>query len=229
MDNQKPIVELELYLIRHGQSRGNAGFDVENISLKDSNDSYLTDIGIEQAQRAGFALKDISFDSVYSSALLRAVQTATEIIKKQSDQKPLHILPYLTEMGIDPEYKGAGMDEIKSIYPEAKMADGLPENEQLIYHNSSEDEEGMFNRAEKAVSYLRERHKSGEKIAVINHGAFMTYAVFTIMGYTQCPVFDVSFKNTAVTKVVFYKEGTNKYGDIVFEYINSTNHLTNSY
>ena len=30
-----------------------------------------------------------------------------------------------------------------------------------------------------------------------------------------------------LTKVKFYKKGTNKYGDIVFEYINSTAHLLN--
>ena len=34
-------------------------------------------------------------------------------------------------------------------------------------------------------------------------------------------------KNTGVTKVTIYKKGTNKYGDIVFEFINDTSHLYN--
>ena len=29
MEKQKPVIELELYLIRHGQSQGNVGYDKE--------------------------------------------------------------------------------------------------------------------------------------------------------------------------------------------------------
>ena len=36
--------------------------------------------------------------------------------------------------------------------------------------------------------------------------------------------FDIDFHNTGITKVVFYQKGTNKYGDIVFEYLNKTTH-----
>ena len=38
---------------------------------------------------------------------------------------------------------------------------------------------------------------------------------------------DLDFKNTGVTKVTIYKKDTNKYGDIVFEFINDTSHLAN--
>ncbi|MBQ8015351.1 MAG: hypothetical protein IJ264_04090, partial [Clostridia bacterium] len=58
-----------------------------------------------------------------------------------------------------------------------------------------------------------------------NHAAFMTFLVFSIMGFKKSPIFDIDFHNTNITKVTFYKEGTNKYGDIVFEYINNTVHL----
>lgn len=229
MENQKPIVELELYLIRHGQSMGNAGYGRDNLTLKESNDPYLTELGISQAQKAGNALSGINFDAVYSSALLRAVQTATEIINKQPEEKELNILPFLTEVGISPEYHGAGMEEIKQICPKAKLADGITEIDPLVYHNTFDNENELFERAEKAIDYLRSRYKSGEKVAVINHAAYMTFVVFSIMGYKNCPVYDINFQNTSITKVVFYKEGTNKYGDIVFEYINATNHLTDKY
>ena len=230
MENHKPIAELELYLIRHGQSMGNAGYGRDNLTLKEENDPYLTELGIFQAQKAGEALSGINFDAVYSSALLRAVQTATEIIKKQPEEKILNILPLLTEVGVTPEYNGAGMDEIMQIYPHAKLADGLTENDPLVYCNTFEDEKVLFERAEKTLDHLRSRYKNGEKVAVINHAAFMTFVVFSIMGYkNHCPLYDISFSNTAITKVIFYKEGTNKYGDIVFEYINATNHLTDKY
>ncbi len=230
MEKHNPIKELELYIIRHGQSMGNAGYNKENLTLKESNDPYLTELGISQAQKAGEALADVHFNDIYSSALLRAVQTAAEIIKKQPEQIPLNILPLLTEVSINPDYKGAGMDEIKSICSSAGFADGISEAEPLVCHNDYYDEAGLFERAKKSLEYLRTKYVNGEKVAVVCHAAFMTFLVFYIMGYENAvPVYDVDFSNTSVTKVVFYKKGTNKYGDIVFEYINSTKHLNNKY
>lgn len=59
-----------LYMIRHGESvanhiRGHAGWA----------QVPLTPLGIEQAQAAGERLKDISFDRIITSDLLRAKQT----------------------------------------------------------------------------------------------------------------------------------------------------------
>ncbi len=225
MENIKPIVELELYLIRHGESHGNAGYGRDNLTLKEENDPYLTEKGIAQAKAAGVHLADIDFDAFYSSGLLRAVQTATEIMKKQSDEKTLNIHPLLTEVGISPEYGGAGMDEICRICPSAALAPDVSESDPFVYHSNFENENEMFERAEKFIKHLRERYNSGEKLAVVSHAAFMTFIVFYIMGFRDAvPAFDISFKNTGVTRVVFYKEGTNKYGDTVFEYINDTSH-----
>ncbi len=230
MEKIKPVKELELYLIRHGQSMGNAGYDKTDLTLKEENDPYLTPLGVTQAEKAGEALAKIQFDAVYSSALLRAVRTATEIIKKQPHIIPLRINPLLTEMNVNPEYKGAGMDEILEICGFAELTEGINENDSLVCCNKSDDEIGLFERAEKAIKILRNQYNKGEKIALVCHAAIMTYFVFYIMGYEKSvPLFDVNFSNTSVTKVIFYKEGTNKYGDVVFEYINSTRHLETEY
>ena len=230
MENTKPVKELELYLIRHGQSMGNVGYDKSDLTLKEENDPYLTPLGITQAEKVGEALADIQFDAVYSSALLRAVRTATEIIKRQRNVIPLKITPLLTEMNVNPEYKGAGMDEILEICGFAELAEGINENDSLVCCNDSDDEIGLFERAEKAIKLLRSQYNKGEKVALVCHAAIMTYLTFYIMGYEKSvPLFDINFSNTSVTKIIFYKEGTNKYGDIVFEYINSTVHLDNKY
>lgn len=225
MENHKPIVELELYLIRHGQSRGNAGYGRDDITLKESNDPYLTELGVSQAKKLGGFLSDTQFDAVYSSALLRAVQTANEVIKCQGEEKTLNILPLLTEVSISCDYRIDNLDEIRSICPTAELADGVSTNDPLLYHNEYEDEDGMFKRAAKAIDYLRSHYQNGEKVAVVAHAAFLTFVVFSLMGFKEVPVFDIDFSNTGVTKVVLYKHGTNKYGDIIFEHINSTAHL----
>ncbi|MBQ8015768.1 MAG: histidine phosphatase family protein, partial [Clostridia bacterium] len=167
MENN-PVKELELYIIRHGQSTGNAGYGRDDLTIKEANDPYLTEKGVSQAQAAGKYLSSTDFDAVYSSALLRAVQTANEIIKAQPSEKVLYIQPLLTEMGVQPEYKGAGMEEITGICPTAQLAEGLTENDPLVFHNPGSDEDGLFERAEKIIAYLRERYKNGEKVAVVN-------------------------------------------------------------
>lgn len=227
MDNQTPIKELELYIIRHGQSKGNAGYEGKtDLTEKERHDSMLTEKGIEQANKAGRYLSSVEFDAVFSSGMLRAAQTATEILKYQQKTKTLNILPILCEMMIAPGYDGVTVDELKEINPEAVLAADVDPDSPMIYHNAADDEAGTYERAEKALAYLREHFRNGEKVAVVSHAAFITYLVFSLMGFSKkAPVFDIDFNNTSITKVKLYKEGTNKYGDIVFEVINDTAHL----
>ena len=226
MADTKPIIELEFYIIRHGQSMGNIKRDINGLSHTELHDPRLTELGKKQAVACGERFKNIEFDSVYSSALLRAVETATEIIKKQSEEKILKVLPYLTEAGVSEEYCHSSFDEINKINKNAVLADDVDPTKSLFYYNSTSDESDLFERAEKALSYIKAHQREGEKIAVVSHAAFITYLVFSLMGYKEvCPLFDLDFKNTGVTKVTIYKKGTNKYGDIVFEFINDTSHL----
>lgn len=228
MENTTPVLELELFLIRHGQSMGNAGYDKEDLTLKEMNDPYLTEKGLDQADRLGKYLSGIGFDAVYSSALLRAVQTSSGLMKHQEEKKSVNILPELCEISIDPEYHGAGIEELKEIYPLTQMAPDLPPDSPMVYHNLFEDEEGMFKRAESTIEYLRNRYKNGEKVAVVAHAAFLTFFIFSLMGFEKnCPIFDIDLENTGITRVCIYKHGTNKYGDIIFKIINDTAHLKN--
>lgn len=227
MENTTPIKELELYIIRHGQSMGNAGYSKTDLTEKEMHDPVLTEKGINQADNAGKYLRGIDFDAVISSAMLRAVQTATGILMHQQIQKTLNILPLACEMIFAPEYKGVTMEEIKTINPNAVLAPDVSPDSPMIYSNTvNNDEAGTYERAGKVLDYLREHYKNGEKVALVSHAAFITYIVFTLMGFKEkSPCFDIDFDNTGITKVTFYKQGTNKYGDTVFSFINDTAHL----
>lgn len=229
MDNIKPVIELELYIIRHGESMGNIGYNGRtDLSLKEAVDPVLSEKGIKQAVAAGEFLSETKFDAVYSSALMRAVRTAGEIIKRQAEEKNLYIHPVYTEMGIPEEYHAVSLDELCLLCNSAVIADGVDPASKLMESTAGSDEKGLFERGARAVEYLRSKYKNGEKVAVVSHAAFITYMVFYIMGYSEkVPAFDIDFNNTGITKVTFYKKGTNKYGDTVFEYINSTSHLLN--
>ena len=228
MSDTKPIKELELYIIRHGQSKGNIERITDGLSHEELHDPKLTELGKNQAVACGERFKNTEFDAVYSSALLRAVETATEIIKKQPNAKTLKVLPYLTEAGVSPEYSHSSFTEIHKINENAVLADDIDPTQSLFYYNKMSDESDLFERAQKALDYIRSHQKQGEKIAIVSHAAFITYLVYSLMGYKkECPLYDLDFKNTGVTKVTIYKKGTNKYGDIVFEFINDCSHLYN--
>ncbi len=227
MEKQKPIVELELYLIRHGQSQGNVGYNKEDLTPQERHDPILTEKGVKQAQLAGKHLSNIDFDRVYSSGLLRAIRTATEILKEQSAEKPLYIFPHLAEAGLSDEYETT-LETIHKINPTAILSPELDPKTPLLIPSDNKDDEGLFKRARFILEHLRENFINGEKIVLVCHAAFLTFIVFSIMGFTtETPFYDINFANTGITRVIFYKKGTNPYGDVVFDYINNTEHLGN--
>lgn len=226
MEQEKNVVELEIYLIRHAQSNGNAGIKVREVpTIQDMADPRLTELGISQAKKLGAYLSDIQFDAVYSSALLRAERTATEVIACQQERQKLRLLPLLTENGMGEDYSGASWEEIHEINPDAALAPDVDENAPLMCYSSKNDDYAHFLRAKETIEYFRAHHKMGEKICVVSHAAFITHIVFYLMGLSEVPLFDINFSNTGVTRIIFYKHGTNQYGDTIFDYINSTTHL----
>jgi len=64
----------KLYLIRHGQSAGNA-----EGRFGGHGPTPLSDLGVEQAERTARLLVSEGIDVVYSSDLPRAIQTATPL------------------------------------------------------------------------------------------------------------------------------------------------------
>ncbi len=226
MEKQKPIIELELFLIRHGQSQGNVGYDREDLTPQERHDPILTEKGVNQAHLAGIHLANIDFDRVYSSGLLRAVRTATEILKEQPTEKPLYIFPHLAEAGLSAEYETT-IETIRQINPNVVLSPELDPVTPLLIPSDNKDDAGLFKRADFVLKHLKENFCKGEKIALVSHAAFLTFIVFSIMGFTtETPFYDINFSNTGITRVIFYKKGTNPYGDVVFDYINNTEHLS---
>ena len=64
--------KVRIYIVRHGESEANV-----NCLLAGHSDFPLTDKGREQAKLTAEALSDVKFDGIYSSDLIRAVETAT--------------------------------------------------------------------------------------------------------------------------------------------------------
>lgn len=221
-----PVKQLELYFIRHAESTGNACPDAENVPFDEHHDPWLSEKGLLQAQRLGEGLSGIDFDAVYSSAMRRTVTTAKGLLAGQKTEKPLYLLPTLSERGIPEEYTGQSLPELQKIFPGCRVAEGFDENGLLISPDKGQPDPVILKRAEGVLNYFRSRYHNGEKIAVVSHAAFLTYVIFYLFGVREeMPYFDIDINNTGVTKATFYEPGTNPYGDLVFAYINNTRHL----
>ncbi len=118
-----------LYILRHGQSLGN----IDNIFLGHT-DWELTELGKKQAEYVINFFRDIKIDKIYSSDLVRAIQTVTPTAKAKN-------LEIIGRENLREIYAGKwemlSFDEIDEAYPEMwgiwKRADGenleLPDGE----------------------------------------------------------------------------------------------------
>ena len=91
-----------LYIIRHGQTDLN-----RKKVLQGRSDSPLNEEGLAQAEAAAQRVRDlgIRFDKVYTSPLIRAVQTA----EKLAGGAPVEVDERLIEMDYGP-YEGTGLE-----------------------------------------------------------------------------------------------------------------------
>lgn len=227
-------IMLELYIIRHGQTFGNLGKSSDGMSFADIHDPILTPKGQHQAEKLGERFSNYPFDAVFASGLRRAMQTATEIIKKQPENGAKNIIvhPLLSEnSGTEEEYSGISFSEAEKMFPLVTLADGFNKNGRIISFTKGWSDSQQLKRAEKVLSYIKNRYNNGAKVAVVAHAAFNTFLFHSALGLDpEKVIFDPHFLNTGVTKIVFFKEGTGRYNiDVQLVYQNDLSHLYADY
>lgn len=223
-------IDLELYIIRHSQTFGNLGKKMEGLSDFDYKDVPLTPKGQRMAELLGERFVNYPFDALYSSGMRRALQTSDEIAKRQPENgaREIKILPLLSENGgREEEWPGMSFAQAKEMFPRATLAEGYTEKDRLISFTAGWSDAQQLERAKKAITYIREHHGNGQKVAITAHAAFNTFLCHHIMGLDpDAVIFDPHFLNTGVTKFYFFKEGTGRYGiDVVLAYLNDLSHL----
>ena len=104
-----------IYIVRHGETDNN-----KKRVLQGRSDLPLNEVGIKQAEKVKeyFAEKDIQFDKVYSSPLIRAIKTAqiitgstqvgSDATDNSADAVPFVLDDHLLEMDYGP-YEGCSL------------------------------------------------------------------------------------------------------------------------
>ena len=140
-----------IYMIRHGQTELNS-----RQVLQGRSDFPLNETGILQAEDAAARLKGIPFSAVYSSPLVRALQTA-EIVAPGID---VHVDERLIEMDYGP-YEGA---DLKRLPPEV-----ISFFSDFVHNPSPEGMESLESVVQRAGAFLENCCRTGETILISTH------------------------------------------------------------
>ena len=160
-----------LFLVRHGQSDGNAEGRFGGHSP-----TPLSDLGVKQAELTAQALAKEKIHRIYSSDLHRAVQTAAPLAK-------ILDLPIITtaafrerKVGV---LEGLTFDESKAAHPK----DYYALVNRNIYHVITEGESyrQLLKRATRELHEILRAHQ-GENIVVFSHTGAICFITLYLLG-----------------------------------------------
>lgn len=189
---------LQIIFIRHAET------NYTDIADRDPSDGELTAKGELQCIALGEKLKDLPIDAYFTSSLLRSFKTAVGVCKAKSDSPLLEICPELVECGCTPGYYGCSEVYLQKYYKNTKMCEKLFGTE--TYEFGCEAFEDNVARAEKVISYIKNRFSYGNRVAVFSHHGFLEYLIPVALG-VQPHVFRFALDNVSMTVVDFCRDG----------------------
>ena len=200
--------QCEFYFIRHGESKSNAapGF-VASVDF----DSPLTGLGVTQARLLGERLKEkeIKFDRVYSSSLVRAVQTAETMLEGMGQGgRPFTRVDALIEQQM-PGWRGARVEEVYTpevlAYMSTKASHFMSpggESHRMVQRRAAGwlEDEIIYN--EELVSKVQSL-----TVAIVGHGAATKCLLHYIMGFDEGLITKMTLDNCSITRFLFNRDG----------------------
>ncbi|OGE32079.1 hypothetical protein A2631_03095 [Candidatus Daviesbacteria bacterium RIFCSPHIGHO2_01_FULL_44_29] len=164
-----------LYIVRHGQTDWN----VQKL-LQGQQDSALTELGITQAKELQETLREIHFDGIFSSDLLRTKKTAEIIVLER--QLAVQTTKLLRERNFG-KFEGRPYAELdKEIAESFKDYEKLSDEQKFKFKTADiESDEELFLRFN---IWLREIAAAfaGKTILVVSHGG-MIRSLLIHLGY----------------------------------------------
>ena len=161
----------KLFLVRHGQSAGNAEGRFGGHGA-----TPLSDLGFEQARVTAEALARENINAIYSSDLLRAVQTAEPLSKLVGI--PVETSQAFRERNVG-VLEGLTFDESKQEYPN----DYYALVNRNIHHviTKGESYSNLLDRITVELRNLLRKHR-GERIAVFTHTGALCFMTLHLLG-----------------------------------------------
>ena len=169
---------MKLYFVRHGRTLWN----LEGRFQGASGDSPLLPESIDILQQLGQYLKEIPFDTIYSSDLPRAVKSA-EIIQSQL-QTPctLKSIPDLREWQLG-KLEGLKIATLNAIYPQQIKAfrSNLAQFDTKMF-----EAESLYSTTKRTIQFIKSlKGSEAERILIVGHGANLTASLRTLLDYKE--------------------------------------------
>src|SRR5438270_11589840 len=179
-------------LVRHGQSQGNA-----ERRFGGHSPSPLSELGHRQAEAAARALASEGVTAVYSSDLLRAVQTAEPLARATGLE--VKRTAAFRERGVG-RMEGLTFEEAAQMYPEEYAALLRRDFEHVL--EGGESYRQLLDRSAAELDRAVEEHRGGT-IAVFSHTGTICILALHLMGALDAPHLKpvwVSSANCGVTR-----------------------------
>jgi len=170
--------------MRHAESEGN-----RDGLMQGRLPSRLTELGREQARRAGISLKPKGIGTLLSSPLDRARETA-ELVAAEAGVAEVRVMEELTEIGTG-IFTGLTWKQARERHPDQyrlfvqRSWDAVP---------GAETSGELYDRAEAAWGELLELFRSGERtILAVTHSGFLQWIIRSTVQYRSwMPLFSAS-------------------------------------
>ncbi len=197
---------VNLYLIRHGRQDSKLW----------NNDVGLSEEGRMQCELLRERMKNYHVDALYSSDLIRAVETAQ--ILNETFQLPHHIRKEICEISFG-QFEGNTEEYIEAHFHEFKE-----EQLKLLEDIPYPDGENGTSVYERAMPVIQEIAQSGHKnIAVVTHGGTIRVLLAALFGKNQAKrfLFGLYLENASITHLIYCET----YDRFYLERFNDSAHL----
>lgn len=189
-------------LVRHGRST----FNDQGRYQGSSDQAVLTPRGVETARQVGESLQEIAIDAVYTSPLLRAKQTTSEILKAmaQKHPKPIMVSGYLREIDLS-VWEGLTYDHVRQhhrpmydCWQQRPDQFKLPAADGMDYFPVN----ALYERAQKFWTHILSRH-GGKTVLVVSHGGTNHALISAALGFSAKNHHSLQQSNCGVSVLEF--------------------------
>ena len=192
------MAKTTIYLVRHGQSVGNL-----NNTMLGHTDLDLSEVGYKQAQITAEALREVNFDAIYSSDLVRARNTALYHAKMRNFE--VRTDTDFRELDVG-DWENQSIEKLQKEF-ETDFFVGWIQNFGTFTFPNGESVLGGGERFYSALEKLAKAHE-GEQILLATHAAVIRAFWGIVLGL-PCEKWatDTKFPTNASYSVVEYDEG----------------------
>lgn len=215
---------MQLYLIRHAESRNNAVPTYER-----TEDPSITSIGRLQSKCLGDWTKTLSYDHLITSPFLRAIQTTQAVLDAKKSK--VQVWDNIFERGGC--YRGYNEDNVEAAeglgrseirqhldgYSDRiEIDDTIPESGWWSGRARETDEEAV-ERTRVIADRLVSEFTQGECVLLVTHADFKRLLLWRMLNPNVDPIRFGALRNTGVTRVNYTD------GQWQLDYFNSVSHL----